>query len=67
MTQVRRRKYRAFYHSFHMQTCPDVFTHVARVYDGVSYRKLEIFADVRVQTHHVTILDCFFVLRDLLV
>ena len=68
MIQVRRRNYRAHYQSFHLQTFSNVFTRFARVYDGVSYRKLEILADVRVQTHHVVIPDCFFfVLRDLIV
>ena len=62
------RKYRAFYQSFHLKTCPNVFTRVAHVHDVVSNRKLEILADVRLQTHHVAILDCFFfVLRDLVV
>ena len=62
MIQVLWRKERTLYRTFHLKTGLHVFTRVANVDDWMSYWKLIILADVRIQAHNVKILNCFFLL-----
>jgi len=66
MVQLLRRHDRTFNQTFHLQASILILKSVAYVNDRMADSELEIFADVRVQTHDINILNCL-ILADFIV
>jgi len=58
MVQLFGRHDRTFNQTFHLQASILILTRVPYMNDRMADWELEIFADVRVQTHDIDILDC---------
>ena len=56
MIEVLWQRDRAFHQFVHLQTGLLIGTRVTNMNDRMTYGELEILADIRVQTHYVTIL-----------
>jgi len=57
MIQIYRRHDRTFNQTFHLQACFLILTRVPYVNDRMPDWELVVFADVRIQTHNIGILD----------